>query len=401
VRRFGPWRWVALSAQALAVVGLPFVKVRGESALRFDVASLKLHFFGGAVFIDELFVVLVALLALASLFLLVTLLFGRLWCGWGCPQTALTFFTRFVSPGRNAGAGRRVAGFAGAGLVSAAVAANLLWYLVSPYEFFTRLFEGRLGFQWGAAWTVMGAALFFDLAFLRYRFCAKACPYAMLQGALFDRHTLLVAYDAARADDCIDCKACVRVCPVDLDIRDGASSACVSCTACVDACAGILLKLHKPSLVGYAWGKPGGAPRLARPAVLAMASLTAAAAVGLGAAIAARTGFELSVVAASDFPARRSADGQMVNAYQLSVENRRREPLLLELSARSAAGPVSMRPAQVTLQPGEHRAVRVFVHATLPAGSSAADVEISARSQALPVETVSKHISFKVVPELR
>lgn len=401
MRRFGPWRWVALSAQALVVLGLPFVTVRGESALRFDVASLEFKFFGAAVFIDELFVVLVALLGLASVFLLVTVLFGRLWCGWGCPQTALTFFTRFVSPARGAKALRRVAGFAGVALVSAAVAANLLWYLVSPYEFFSRLAAGRLGFELGAAWAVMAAGVFLDLAWLRYRFCAKVCPYAMLQGALFDWHTLLIAYDTRRASECIDCKACVRVCPVDIDIRGGVSSACVSCTCCVDACADILQKLHRPSLVGYAWGSPGRPPRFARPAVLALAVLTAAAGAGLGLTVAARTGFELSVVAASDFPARRAADGQMVNAYQLSVENRLRVPLRLELSARSPAGPVELRPTGLVLQPGEHRALRVFVHATVPAGSRSADVEISARSDGRRGETVSRRISLTVVPELR
>src|SRR5512142_2497987 len=94
------WRRIAGAAQALGVLGLPFVTVGGESALRLDVPAGRLHAFGASFAIDEAFVVLAATLFLTAAFLLVTLLFGRVWCGWACPQTVLGDVTSLVEPER-------------------------------------------------------------------------------------------------------------------------------------------------------------------------------------------------------------------------------------------------------------------------------------------------------------
>ena len=88
-RRFGPWRRTAGLVQAAIFLGLPFVTLRGESALRFDVPSLRLHFLGATLWMDEFFVLLLVLLAFTFVFLLVTFVWGRVWCGWSCPQTLL------------------------------------------------------------------------------------------------------------------------------------------------------------------------------------------------------------------------------------------------------------------------------------------------------------------------
>ncbi len=102
IGRFRRWRWIAGAAQGVVALGLPFLSVGGESALRLDVAAGRLHAFGAAFAIDEAFVVLAATLLVTSAFLLVTLVLGRVWCGWACPQTVLGDLTRWIVPERRA-----------------------------------------------------------------------------------------------------------------------------------------------------------------------------------------------------------------------------------------------------------------------------------------------------------
>jgi cytochrome c oxidase accessory protein FixG len=370
------------------VLGLPFVKVSGESALRLDVPTLTLHVFGARVGLDELFVVLAASLFLLFAFLLATVLFGRLWCGWACPQTALLDLTGFLRRAEKKGGWRAVPAYAAVALASAVVAANLLWYFVDPLEFFHRLAAGSLGPVLGPAWLATGVVVFLDLALWRHGFCATTCPYAKLQGALFDRHSLVIAYDPRREGDCVECKACVRVCPVGIDIRDGLQAACTSCGACIDACAPIMERLRRPGkLIGYFFGEPGTPRRLLRPGVVALGALTAAS-LGLTAAVAAdRSPLEVTVTAASDFAPRRTASGEVWNGYTLALENRGRVPLTLGLALEAAGVEVALRPAAVTLAPGEHQRVRLLAVARglAPGGGPLrGDIVVRGAGQAAP-----------------
>ncbi|HEX8909516.1 MAG TPA: 4Fe-4S dicluster domain-containing protein [Anaeromyxobacteraceae bacterium] len=360
--RLRTWRRLVEVAQAATVLGLPFVKVRGESALRLDVSTLTLHAFGARVGLDELLVVLAASLFLLFAFLLATLLFGRLWCGWGCPQTALLDLTGLFERARRAGGWRRGAAWLGLAAASALVAANLLWYLVPPADFFARLASLTLGPALGPAWLVLAVAVFADLALWRHRFCATTCPYAKLQGALLDRHSLAIAYDRRRDADCIDCGACVRVCPVGIDIRDGLQAACVACGACVDACAPIMGKLRRaPRLVGHFFGEPGTRARLLRPAALALAALTAGSFALTAAVAAERSPLEATVTGAGDLAPRRAPSGEVWSVFTLALQNRGREPLALRLGATARGAELALRPDAIQLAPGQHERVQVRV----------------------------------------
>jgi polyferredoxin len=331
-RRIRPWRRLAEGAQALVVLGLPFVRVCGESALRFDVPTLTLHVFGATLWIDELFVVLLATLFLGAAFLLATLLFGRVWCGWACPQTALTDVTGFLVRARRKGGARHAVALALVAAGSALVAADFLWYFVPPLEFFARLAGRSLGPVLGGSWAATALVLFLDLAFVRGRFCATACPYAKLQGALFDQHSMIVAYDTRRAEDCIDCRACVRVCPVGIDTRDGLQAACIACAECVDACQPIMRKLRRPpDLVGYFFGTPGTPHRPGRPAVWALGGLAAGALLFTVATAAARSPLDVTVSADPHYRPRRAASGETYDAFLPAA----RGPVRAELVARA------------------------------------------------------------------
>jgi cytochrome c oxidase accessory protein FixG len=373
--------------------------VGGESALRFDVPSLKLHVFGASIWMNEFFVVLAGSLFLLFAFLLVTVLFGRLWCGWGCPQTALVDLTSFLQRARKKGGWRVPAAHTAVALASGLVAADLVWYFVEPAEFLRRLVSFSLGPVTGGIWLVTAAVVYADLAFWRQGFCATTCPYAKFQGALLDRNSLVIAYDASRGEDCVDCGACVRVCPVGIDIRHGLQAACTSCGECIDACAPVMAKLgRRPKLIGYFLGAPGTARRLLRPGALALGALTLAFLAFTIAVAVDRSPLDMTVMASSDYAPRRVTSGEAYLAFALALENRGREPLDLALALRSPGVEVQLRPDRVLLQPGEHKTTRlVAVARGLASGSVAA--ELSAVAAAPGGARVSRNVTL-TAPEL-
>jgi cytochrome c oxidase accessory protein FixG len=355
--------------------------------------------------VDEAFVVLAAALFLTALFLLVTLLFGRVWCGWSCPQTLLGDLTALVElpPGRRRRPLRRAGGFALTALVSAVAAANLVWYFVAPQEFFVRLAAGTLGLVVGGGWAITAGLLFLDLALVRQTFCATVCPYARLQGVLLDRHSLVVAYDDRRDADCIDCLACVRVCPTRIDIRDGLQLECIACAACVDACEPVMRRLKRaPNLIGYFHGAPGGRRRWLRPATVALGGLTALALALLAGSVAGRSLVAVTVSADPAFSPRRAGDSAVINAFDLVLENRSRAgvDVTLALDAGAPGVEATLRPGAVALAAGEIRRLRLVasVRGLGSAGNQRAELISVVRASGELTQRRSASLSL-VVPE--
>jgi polyferredoxin len=181
----------------------------------------------------------------------------------------------------------------------------------------------------------------------------------------------VVGYDAGRAADCVDCGACVRVCPTGIDIRDGLQMECIACAACIDACVPVMAKLgRRPDLVGYFFGEPGGRARWLRPGAVALALATLASLGATVALAAERVPLQLAVAAAPDF-APRASDGRTVNAFQVVLENRGAAPLRVRLAIEAPGAEPTIRPAEVALGPGEHRDLRAVVTARLGPGGRA------------------------------
>lgn len=359
---FQPWRRGIEAFQALFIIALPFIRINGESALRFDIPSLRLHFFGVSLWMDEFFIILVALIFLTFLFVLITLLFGRIWCGWSCPQTVLCDLTSFIEGAKKKGVFRMSMSYAVTLAVSILVAANLIWYFVSPYEFLQRLAAGSPGQVISGFWTVLTVIIFLDLVFLRRVFCTTVCPYAKFQSTLYDRDTLVIAPDPEAMKGCIECLACVKACPTGIDIRAGSSTACINCAECIDACGAVMKRRGRDSLIGYFFGSPGEGRKLVRQNTLIIGAVTAAFLFYFVYLLAARSPLDLTVLPNNEFQPRVSGDGRVINSYILSVKNRGTADMALKAEIYGSGGDVRIVPQeQIHVPAGQKKDFPIYV----------------------------------------
>lgn len=344
-RLLGPWRRTLQWGLSLLLLGIPFVRMGGESLLRLDLPTLTLHVAGHALPIEELYLFLFFAVALVLLFLLVTLVFGRAWCGWACPQTTLSDLTEgvqrrlgLVSHDRqSAKPVWKIALFHLFCLALALlVAANLVWYFLSPYEFFPRLLAGRLNAA--AAWTLAVTALvvYLDLVFVRRLLCREFCPYGRFQSALVDPGTLTLRFHPAEAQRCIRCGACVRACPMDIDIRRGDQIECINCGRCLDACRAVMAQRGQPGIIRYIFGvQDEGFKALRNPRLLLVAAAWIAVSAVLGATLLLRADITLKLGRPDEFPARTLSDEHVINSFRAVISNRGRAPLEIRLQALS------------------------------------------------------------------
>ncbi|MEW6601966.1 MAG: 4Fe-4S dicluster domain-containing protein [Nitrospirota bacterium] len=364
IRKIRPWRRLAEGLQALIIIGLPFVRIKGESALRFDVPTLQLHFFGLNLWMEEFFIVLIALIFLSLLIIFLTLLLGRVWCGWLCPQTVIADFTPFVERASTRGFPYQLSAWFAVSMLSVVIAADLIWYFVSPYEFINRLIEGNLGHILWGFWTVLTVILFLNFVLLRQRFCATVCPYAKLQSTLFDNKTLVVAFDPGRKDECMGCMACVKICPVGIDIRNGLNIACIHCAECVDKCAAMMAGRQKTSLIGYFFGLPGEGGRVLRQSVVLIGAVTAAFLGFFVYLLITRVPLDMTVLPNNVFQPRIVRSGIVVNSYIISVKNRGREDTDVLVKVRGMSGIVKIVPEKaIHVAAGEIKKFPVYISA--------------------------------------
>jgi len=390
IRGIQSWRRLVGLTEAVIIIGIPFIKINNESALRFDLPTLRLHLFGISLWMEEFYIVLIAIIFISILFIFLTIMFGRIWCGWACPQTVLSDMTSFIERSRNPFSYLLLL------LISILVSANLIWYFISPYDFFPSLIRGELGRVTWTFWIVLTIITFLNLLLLRYRFCATVCPYARLQGTLFDSRTLIIAFDERRKGECMDCMACVRTCPVDIDIRKGPATECTACARCIDACAEMMGKRDRHSLINYSFGIPGERKGLIRQNIILIGSATFIFFVYLLYLLISRPLIDMAVLPNPSFQAGPLAEGRMINSYVLSIRNKGTKDAELMISGRGLDGRIEMMPeGLIRVGPNEIKRVPVYIRALDPLADSV-DVEISIESTGHPRVRLQRRIKVRV-----
>lgn len=264
---------------------LPFIYVHGRPLFLFDVTEAHFIIFGKVFWPQDFFIFGLAMITFIVFIVLFTAAFGRLFCGWVCPQTIFMemFFRKieyFIEG--NAAEQRLLAKAPWTGkklfrkttkhtlfyLFSFLIANTFLAYIIGVKALSKIITEPVHEHIGGLFSILIFSGIFYAVyAFFREQACTVICPYGRLQGVLLDRNSMIVAYDHTRGEprgkftkkaaeghgDCIDCMQCVKVCPTGIDIRNGTQMECVGCTACIDACDAIMEKINKPlGLIRYA-----------------------------------------------------------------------------------------------------------------------------------------------------
>lgn len=263
---------------------LPFIKIEGEPMFLFNVLERKFIFFGQVFWPQDFFIFAIGLLTFLVFVILFTVAFGRLFCGWACPQTIFMemVFRKIeywiegdanqqrklkAMPWNAEKIRKRVTKIIAFFLVSFLIANFFLGYIIGIDRVGLMIQEGAfVHFGVFSSLIIFTFIFFFVYYWFREQVCLIVCPYGRLQGVLLDRNSIVVAYDYVRGEprgklsetneskgDCINCSACVRVCPTGIDIRNGTQLECVNCTACIDACDEIMEHIEKPTgLIRYA-----------------------------------------------------------------------------------------------------------------------------------------------------
>jgi len=378
--RLGPKRRTFQWATSLVILLLPFLRWNGRSLLRIDFTSLSLQLFGGTLRIDELYLVLLFTLALGLTFLLATLVFGRVWCGWACPQTTLSDIAEWLA--RRLGLGiennqlqgapaRKVLAHIAYLVLALLVGANLVWYFVEPPRFFAELLGNRLHYgAWITLLTVAGT-VYLDFALIRRVMCRDFCPYGRFQTVLADPGTLTLHLPEAEAPRCIRCGACVRSCPMEIDIRRGFQVECINCGRCLDACREVMARKRQPGLIRYSFGLEGkGFPALlnARTMILAAGMLILAST--LAAAIYLKPQASLKIALSHTAASRVLDDRTLATFFSAWVSNRSDKTVNYHIAAKLAGGQgplvICGQNHDINLLPGANRAVQFVVTTPVP-----------------------------------
>jgi cytochrome c oxidase accessory protein FixG len=370
--------------------GMPFVTVNGHPFMLFNILERKFIVFGSAFGPHDFYLFVLLMITVIVFIILFTVVFGRLFCGWVCPQTVLLemVFRRidyWIEGDHNRqrhlnaapwGAGklfRKLSRYALYFLLAFALGNTFLAWIIGLNQVAAIVVDPPS--QHLAGLTAMlgfSALLYWIFIWFREQACILVCPYGRLQGVLLDPNSIVIAYDYRRGEprgklrrnaertqgDCIDCSLCVDVCPTGIDIRNGTQLECVNCTACIDACDEVMTRIDKPTgLIRYdsARGIAEGSGFRWTARVVSYTLLLVVLMVVLTLLLINRSPIDVTILRTPGMFYQEQPDGRLSNVYDIKLLNKTFAAVPVRLTLAGVTGSLRVIGDSLLVAPQEVR----------------------------------------------
>lgn len=386
---------------------LPWTEINGVQTVLLDLPNRKFSIFGITFWAHDAPMIFFVLAFFTLGLAFVTSVWGRIWCGWACPQTVfIDLIYRNIEKWIEGNYLQRrelnkqelnlnklfkklskwIAFFFVSSLIAHAFAA----YFVGSKELTQWIISGDINTHWSTFLVIsfITAVLLFDFGWFREQFCIIMCPYGRFQSVLMDSGSLAVLYNTERGEprkgllkttndqtlnstenkkqgDCISCQRCVQVCPTGIDIRKGLQLECIACTACIDACDEIMVKVNKPKeLISYSTisGKKNKVTSLRSLAYLILIGLCG---IGLTYLIATRHEIDIAFLRAKDSPYQLIQSDQVSNHFKLHIKNQSFEKKIIRIKIppnyQNLNLEIKSPESPVVIDSGGSKTVHIFV----------------------------------------
>ena len=423
-----------------------------DQAILIDLANRRFYFFFIEIWPQE-FYYIAGLLIMAGVGLfLVTSLFGRAWCGYACPQTVWTDLFIWVETriegDRNARIrldaapwgisklGKRTVKIAIWLAIAIATGGFWVFYFADAPTLFWQLITGQAASVAYFTIAILTATTFTFAGFMREQVCTYMCPWPRIQGAMLDEESLIVTYNAWRGEprhagrkkaealglkvgDCVDCNACVAVCPMGIDIRDGNQLECINCALCIDACDTVMDKIGRPrGLINYTTSSLYAAnvagknvhwnwKHLLRPRTAIYFTVWAAAGIAMLVTLINRSQLDVNIVPDRNPLFVQLSDGSIRNGYTVKILNQKQELRTFRLSMNGLHGATMemvgeegapRQTIEIAVEPDKLKAVKIYVstmdHDVLNRENSDFEFKVEELNATGEAETAVEHTVF-------
>lgn len=428
---------------------VPFINYQGRQAVLFDLAEQQFYIFGTSLWPQDFTLLAWVFIVAAFLLFFVTVFWGRVWCGYLCPQTAWTFIFVWLenkiegsmnkrhaldkAPWTLNKLTKRIAKHLSWGVVALITGTAFIAYFVPARTLYLEIFTLEASF-WVSFWVFLFATCtYLNAGWMREMMCLHCCPYSRFQSAMFDANTKTVTYNAERGEnrgprkrnnqhkrvslqtkinlnsknnttetlgDCVDCNLCVDVCPTGIDIRNGLQYECINCGACVDACNQTMDKFgYAHNLISYTSenrlrGKLDSIWNSGR--FLAYGSAIIVMFIIIGVDIINRSEIQLNIIRDRQALYRESDHaGFIENSYQLRIRNKTQQTRHYQISIRGGQDYRLNGNDKVTILAGEQRELPITILSSAQSDStSIAKLKIQITDLAQPGQRVSQETRF-------